>query len=218
MNLRGDRARDLTLQREYITQVAVIALSPDQLFGRGINQLGRDANPLAGALNRTLHDIGDVQVLCDLPDRNTGALIARHGCARNDPKGFDTGERSDELLAHAIREIILVLPSGEISKKKHRERRLGLSRQGRPRRTISEVERDIWRKPESQTGESGHSGGDRRPLPAQSPWRRRSHVESEPVHRQRFLSPLFERTRRRRIQLQQLAMHLLQGRLGVRAA
>ena len=40
-------------------------------------------------------------------------------------------------------------------------------------------------------------------------------VESEPVHRQRFLSPLFERTRRRRIQLQQLAMQLLQGRLGV---
>ena len=57
---RGDdRGRDLVLDREDVLEVAVVALGPEVVVGRGVDQLHRDAHPLPdlahAALDHVLH-------------------------------------------------------------------------------------------------------------------------------------------------------------------
>ena len=65
-NWSGNRGRDLALNREYISKVAVISLSPERPIGGHIDQLSVDAHPIARSLDGSFHDTRNTELLADL--------------------------------------------------------------------------------------------------------------------------------------------------------
>src|SRR5438270_503397 len=55
LQLVGNRGRDLTLNREYISNLAVVSLRPKRSIGRYIDQLGVDAHSITRSLDATFH-------------------------------------------------------------------------------------------------------------------------------------------------------------------
>src|SRR5207248_5018220 len=55
LQLVGNRGRDLTLNRKYISNVAVVTLPPEPAICGHINQLGVDAHPIARSLHGSFH-------------------------------------------------------------------------------------------------------------------------------------------------------------------
>ncbi len=68
-----DALRDLVLNLEHVLEIAIIGLRPNIYAVAGANQLGGDADGVAGFAHAALHDIGNVQGLGDFAD---GGLLA----------------------------------------------------------------------------------------------------------------------------------------------
>ncbi len=58
--------RVLVLQREDVVEVAVVALGPDVVAGIGVDELRRDAHPMAGLAHAALDDVARAQLLANL--------------------------------------------------------------------------------------------------------------------------------------------------------
>ena len=69
-----DAAGDVVLHAEDILDLAVICFGPDLPAGRGLNQLGADANAIAGAPNAALEQVARVENAPDLR-RGEGAAL-----------------------------------------------------------------------------------------------------------------------------------------------
>ena len=61
-----DPARDLVLQREQVADVAVEALGPEMRVGRGVDQLGVDANPVLRSLDTAFQHVTHAELTADL--------------------------------------------------------------------------------------------------------------------------------------------------------
>jgi len=61
-----DPARDLVLQREQVADVAVEALGPEMRVGRGVDQLGVDANPVPRSLDTAFQHVTHAELTADL--------------------------------------------------------------------------------------------------------------------------------------------------------
>ena len=93
-----DRGGHLGLQRQYVRELAGVALGPEVLVGVGANQLGGDAHLRPGAQHGALDHPVDVQLPRDLAKRLVHALVL-HGRGSGDhPERPDAGQRRRELL------------------------------------------------------------------------------------------------------------------------
>src|SRR5262245_52867359 len=65
---RNDRPGNLILNGEDILQLAVVTLGPAVRAGNGIDELGADADAIAGATDAAFEDIAHAELAADLPD------------------------------------------------------------------------------------------------------------------------------------------------------
>lgn len=71
--------------------------------GLGVDQLGGDAQPVAGAPNAAFEQIADTEVPSDLSNVDGFALECETRRARHDGKRFEPAEGGDELVHHRKR-------------------------------------------------------------------------------------------------------------------
>ena len=75
---------DLVLQREQILELAIVAVGPEMMAGVRLDQLGRDAHPVARAPRAALDHVADAELAPDLLDRYRPPLVGEARVAGDD--------------------------------------------------------------------------------------------------------------------------------------
>jgi len=119
-----DVRRDPVLQFEDIFEGAVETVGPKMRAGGGIDQLAADAQPIAAFAHRAFEHIADAELASDLLDVGRLTLEGEARIASEDNEPTDAGERGDDLLDHAIDEIILFRVAAQIGERQHSDRGL----------------------------------------------------------------------------------------------
>jgi hypothetical protein len=91
---------------------------------RGIDQLGGDAHPPARLANRALEDIADTELSPDLFHIDRLSLVRKARITGDDEQPANAAERGDDLLDHAVGEIVLLGIAAHIGEGQYRDRRL----------------------------------------------------------------------------------------------
>ena len=101
-----NRGRDLTLNREYISKIAVISLPPKLPIRGDINQLGIDAHPVAGSLHASFHHTRNTKLVADLAQvaRDSAFVLHRRGAADHFKIG-DLGQTSQNLILDSVSKV-----------------------------------------------------------------------------------------------------------------
>src|SRR5207237_7869399 len=75
----GDRHRlgDLVLEREDVSQIAVVAFRPDMLSALGLDQLRGDPEPVAGLAQAALEHVPNAELTPDLRHIDRTGLMAQ---------------------------------------------------------------------------------------------------------------------------------------------
>ena len=115
LNLVGDGARDVALQRQDIPQVALVLLGPQVRIRRRVNQLGGDSDASLRPQDRAFDDGIDVERLRDLGQWLSSALVAHDRRARDHTQRAYLGERGDQRVGHAIGKKVIVRPGERFS-------------------------------------------------------------------------------------------------------
>jgi len=118
-----DRARQLVLDRKDALELAIVALRPQVIPVRHADQLREDPELIALSAHAPFQDGGDVQLRADLPDVEVLALEEECGGAGDDANALDVGERVDDLLGHAVGEVLVLLVAAQVREGQHHDRR-----------------------------------------------------------------------------------------------
>ena len=89
-----------------------------------VDQLGGDAHAVAGFAHRALEDVANAKLAADLLHADRLALERETRIAGDDEEPTDARERGDDLLDHAVGEILLLRVAAQIGEGQHRNRRL----------------------------------------------------------------------------------------------
>ncbi len=123
---------DLILHREDIFQHPVIALGPQVRAGRRVDELGRNADPLGRFAHTALQHIPHAEILTHLLHLHGLPLIGKHRRTRNHEHAGNLGEGRDEILGHAIAEILLLRVVTQVRQREHGDGRLVRECERRP--------------------------------------------------------------------------------------
>ena len=118
-----DRARQLVLDREDALQLPVVALRPEVIAALAVDQLRSNAQGIPFATHAALQDGGDAELLADLPYTEVLALVGKGRRPRDDANAVDVRQRVDQLLGHAVGEVLVVAPAAQVGKGEHGDRR-----------------------------------------------------------------------------------------------
>ena len=91
-------ARDLILEGEDIGEVPVVTVGPDVRAGRSIDQLRRDAHPIAELAHASFDNVADRQFSADLRHADGSALVNKSRVARGNQQTGDLREVSDQIF------------------------------------------------------------------------------------------------------------------------
>ncbi len=122
----GDLARDLVLHLEDVLHLAVVALRPEREVGARVDQLGVDAQAVAGAAQAAGEHVRGAQLLADLRRRDLLVAVGEHRRAREDVQAADLRQLGDDVLGDPIAEVLVLLHPAQILEVEHRDRLLGL--------------------------------------------------------------------------------------------
>ena len=92
--------------------------------GCGLYQLGGDPDATASLADGTFKDVADAQFATDPLHIWRLALVGKARIPGDDEEPADTGQRRDDLLDDAIREIFLIRITAHILEREHRNRGL----------------------------------------------------------------------------------------------
>ena len=122
--MEGDRnpPGDLVLQREQIARIALEPLGPDMRVGRGVDQLGRDSNPLARALNAAFEHIAHAELSPDLLRADPLSLIGKGRIARDHKTCSNPRQIGGQVFGDRVGEIFLSPIVAAIGKGEHDDR------------------------------------------------------------------------------------------------
>src|SRR6476661_8808288 len=81
---RHDPSGDFVLDRKGVLEFAIVALGPKMGTGGGVDQLGTDADAVAGAANAALQHVARAKLAPDLPHVYGLALVAEARIAGDD--------------------------------------------------------------------------------------------------------------------------------------
>ena len=140
---RGDhRLRDLVLHREDVGELAVVGLRPEVVAVGGADELGCDADLVAGLAHASLEDRRDIQLGGDGPHVFVLALEREGGGSRGHVQAGHFCEQVEQLLGEAVGEIILVGIAAQVEQRQDGDRRGDLRRRalGRRRRPCAKHE------------------------------------------------------------------------------
>ena len=111
-----DPARDLVLQDEQIARVAVEPLGPQMRVGRGVDQLGTDADLIARSPDAPFEHITHAQLAANLLRVDGLVPIGEGGIARDYETVRDPREIGREVFGDPVREILLLPVVAEVCK------------------------------------------------------------------------------------------------------
>src|SRR6266851_748401 len=92
--------------------------------GDRVDQLAGDAHALASLAHRPFQYVPDAQLAPDLLHVDRLALVGETRISSDDEQPADLGERRDDLLDHAVGEILLLRIAAHIGEGQYRDRRL----------------------------------------------------------------------------------------------
>ena len=120
---RDDGLRDLVLQGEDVGQVAVVAVGPDVVAGRAVDQLGGDPHPAAGLAHAAFEHVADAELARHLGQTSTDLALEREGgVARDHDQRRDLRQVGDDVLADAVAEILLLGIAAHVGERQHADR------------------------------------------------------------------------------------------------
>src|SRR6185437_3943741 len=122
---RGDGANDLVLHVRDLRHVAVIVAGPQVIAARRLDQLRADADAPAEAAYAALGHEAHAQLAADALEVDGPAPIAERRIAGDHQQGRKPRQLRDDVLAHAVAEMLLRGIAAEIEKRQYRDRRLG---------------------------------------------------------------------------------------------
>ncbi len=117
----GDSQCHVALDGEDVGQVAVIVVCPEVLVGLRIDELSGDADAAGRASHATLDDVGDPQLSRDLPEVLVGVLVLHDRGAGDDFQVGDLAQVSDDVLGHAVAEVLVVGIGTQVGERQHRD-------------------------------------------------------------------------------------------------
>ncbi len=123
-----DRLGDLVLNGEDVLHRAVVAVRPEAVAVGDVDQLGGDAELVAGFPNAALENRLHVQRLAHLLDVDRRALELERRRAGRDAQVLDAPEAVDQLLGDPLAEVVLVLLGAHVGERQHGDRVASLRR------------------------------------------------------------------------------------------
>src|SRR4030095_1538684 len=105
----GNRSRDLTLNRKYISNVAVVSLPPERPIRGHIDQLSVDAHAITRSLDTTFHYTRNTELMANLGQIARGAaFVLHHGGAVDHLQISEAGQAGENFILHAVGEIYVI--------------------------------------------------------------------------------------------------------------
>ena len=139
---RGDdRLGDLVLHREHVGETAIVTLRPDVASGCDVVELRRDAHTVAVLTHAAFDYVTDSELLPDLLDVDGLALKSKRRVARDDEEPTQLGKGGDEVLADAVREILLLRIVAHVDEGQHCDGGTVGQRQRGPRPLVESIQR-----------------------------------------------------------------------------
>ena len=127
----GDVDRNLVLKLEHVFQRPIEAVGPEMRTGLCNEQLPGDTHPAAAFAHAAFEDIAHAQFAADLLYVDRLALVGEARIAGDDKEPADAREGGDDLLDHAIGEIVLLRVARHVLERQYRDRGLIGQRQRR---------------------------------------------------------------------------------------
>jgi hypothetical protein len=123
-DLRFDRGNDhrgdLVLDREDVGNGAIVTLGPDMRAGRGIDELARNAQAIAGLANASFQNILHAKVSGDLADVGGLSLVGEARIAGDHEEPPQLRQGGNDIFCDAVAEIILLRVSAHVLERKNR--------------------------------------------------------------------------------------------------
>src|SRR6516164_8918053 len=127
-NNRGNSGRyclgNLILKREYISELVVVARSPDVLAGFTFHQLRCDPDPIASLAHTAFQRIAHTEFASDLPHIYRAVFVGKARVSRDDEQRRVARQRCDDVLCNTIADKLLNGVFAHIDEGKYRDRRL----------------------------------------------------------------------------------------------
>ena len=121
---RDDPRPDLVLKVEDVGRIAVVAFRPEVDAGLGVDQLGVDADAPAGLAHAALDHVAHAELAGHLAHVERLALVGEGRIAGDDQEPGDLGQVGDQILGHAVGEVLLLGIAAHIRERQHRDRGL----------------------------------------------------------------------------------------------
>ena len=100
-----DPPRQFTLEREQIGDLAIVSIVPDVQICPGVDQLGVDPHPIAGASHRAFQDVGHPEFLADLAQIARACPVLPDRGAADHLEVSDLRETRENVVLDAVREV-----------------------------------------------------------------------------------------------------------------
>ncbi len=134
-----DGVGDLFLDREHVLGQPVVLRRPDVVAAGDVDQLRRDAQPVAGLAHAPLEHRGHAELPPDeQPVLDPSRRRERRG-ARSDTQPLDMRQVRDDLLGDALTEVLLIVVGAHVDERQDRDRRLAAGER-RPERLARQTQ------------------------------------------------------------------------------
>src|SRR5262249_53985211 len=133
LNSRNNGFSDLVLHVEDASQLAIVALRPKLITDRGVIELCRNAHAIATFAHATFDQIVDPEFLADPFGVYRLAFVNEGGIASDDEEPAYLGQRGYDVLADAVRKIVLLRLAAHVDEGKYRDSRPARTNRGRAR-------------------------------------------------------------------------------------
>jgi hypothetical protein len=118
----ADRLGDLPLDHQDIPKLFVVALRPQVVAVRHIDQLRRNPHPVARPANTPLNHVGDVKRFPDLTDRGALALESEGRRPGRHTETGHTRQGVEQLFADPVAEVLVLRIRTQILERQHGNR------------------------------------------------------------------------------------------------
>jgi hypothetical protein len=115
------RFGDLVLDREHVVERPVETLRPPVISAGDVHQLNRDAKTVIGLANAALEQRGNAELLSGGADVHGRASELERRAARSNTEAFYVRQHIDDLLRHALAQIVLVTTRAHVREGKNRD-------------------------------------------------------------------------------------------------
>ena len=114
-----DALSHLVLDGEDVVEIAVVLVRPNVVAAFGVDELGGDSDAIARLAHAAFQDITNAEVGRHLAHIGRLALVGEGGVARDDEQTGHRGQQRDDVLGHAVGEILLFGVAAHIVERQH---------------------------------------------------------------------------------------------------